>query len=316
MTFASTTAVKNQGLGVKRPSLATCLELLKPITWFPPMWAFMCGVVSTGLAFSGNWLVILAGIVLAGPLVCAMSQAINDWHDRHVDAINEPDRPIPSGRMPGRWGLYIAVLWSALSLVVAAYLGTWVFVATVVGLTLAWAYSAPPFRFKQNGWMGNTVCAICYEGLAWFTGAALLVGGWPDWRIVTLAVLYSAGAHGIMTLNDFKSISGDRKMGVKTIPVLHGAENAARIASIVMVVPQIIVCALLYKWGLPTHAAVIAVLLMVQIGFMFKYLLNGISILLNPRKNAAFYNLFGVTLYVAGMLVSAFGIGSILAGVS
>jgi chlorophyll synthase len=119
-----------------------------------------------------------------------------------------------------------------------------------------------------------------------------------------------------MTLNDFKSISGDRKMGVKTIPVLHGAENAARIASIVMVVPQIIVCALLYKWGLSTHAAVIAVLLMVQIGFMFKYLLNGISILLNPRKNAAFYNLFGVTLYVAGMLVSAFGIGSILAGVS
>jgi chlorophyll synthase len=31
-----------------RPSLSTIAELLKPITWFPPMWAFACGVVSSG----------------------------------------------------------------------------------------------------------------------------------------------------------------------------------------------------------------------------------------------------------------------------
>ena len=60
-----------------------------------------------------------------GPLVCATSQAVNDWFDRHVDAINEPNRPIPSGRMPGRWGLYIAVLWTLLSLAVATLLGPW-----------------------------------------------------------------------------------------------------------------------------------------------------------------------------------------------
>lgn len=315
MTVASATALETAHTGLKRPKLSTCLELLKPITWFPPMWAFMCGVVSAGVALSGNWLTIIVGVFLVGPLVCAMSQAINDWHDRHVDAINEPDRPIPSGRMPGRWGLYIAAIWSGLSLIVAAFLGAWVLVATVIGLTLAWAYSAPPFRFKQNGWLGNAVCAICYEGLAWFTGAALLAGGWPDWRVVTLAVLYSFGAHGIMTLNDFKSIAGDRKMAVKTLPVLHGAENAARIASVVMALPQVVVCVLLYNWGLPTHSLIIAGLLVAQIGFMFKYLLDGLSIMSNPRKNAAFYNLFGVTLYVAGMLVSAFGVGSIVGAV-
>jgi len=312
MTLASSNAIETTAGSLGRPSLATSLELLKPVTWFPPMWAFMCGVVSTGVAFSGNWLAIIVGIVLAGPLVCAMSQAINDWHDRHVDAINEPDRPIPSGRMPGRWGLYIAVIWSALSLIVASFLGVWVFAATCVGLFLAWAYSAPPLRFKQNGWLGNTACAICYEGLAWFTGAALLVGGWPDWRIVTMACLYSLGAHGIMTLNDFKSIPGDREMGVKTIPVLHGAENAARIASVVMAVPQVVVAILLYAWGLPVHAAIIAGLLVLQMFFMFKYLLDGIAILLHPRRNAAYYNMFGVLLYVIGMLVSAFGVGSLL----
>mgnify|MGYP000561985064 CR=1 FL=1 len=102
------------------------LELLKPITWFPPMWAFACGVVSSGASILENWLLLVAGVILAGPLLCATSQVVNDWYDREVDAINEPDRPIPSGRLPGRWGFYIAVAGTLLSLALGAALGTWV----------------------------------------------------------------------------------------------------------------------------------------------------------------------------------------------
>ena len=138
-----------------RPTLSTVAELLKPITWFPPMWAFCCGVVASGVEASGRWPIIVTGIVLAGPLVCATSQAVNDWFDRHVDAINEPTRPIPSGRMPGRWGLAIAIIWTVLSLLVAATLGPWGFGAALAGLALAWAYSAPPLRLKLNGWWGG-----------------------------------------------------------------------------------------------------------------------------------------------------------------
>src|SRR5215467_10713842 len=114
-----------------RPKLSAVVELLKPITWFAPMWAFGCGLISAGVSGDSRWLIVAAGVLLAGPLVCATSQAVNDWFDRDVDAINEPQRPIPSGRIPGRWGLYIACLWTALSLVVAATLGPWVFVAEI-----------------------------------------------------------------------------------------------------------------------------------------------------------------------------------------
>src|SRR5688500_15333455 len=138
-----------------RSALPAVLELLKPITWFDPMWAFGCGVVSSGASAGDRWPVVIASILLAGPLVCATGQAANDWCDRDVDAINEPDRPIPSGRIPGRWGLWIALGWTALSLLVATALGPWGFGAAVVGLVLAWAYSAPPVRLKRNGWWGN-----------------------------------------------------------------------------------------------------------------------------------------------------------------
>ena len=137
------------------PSLAATVELLKPLTWFAPMWAFGCGVVSSGTAIVDRWPYVVGGVLLAGPLVCGTSQAVNDWFDREVDAINEPHRVIPSGRMPGRWGLFIALANTALSLCVAVLLGPWVFGAALAGLLLAWAYSAPPFRLKRNGWYGS-----------------------------------------------------------------------------------------------------------------------------------------------------------------
>ncbi len=283
------------------------LELLKPITWFAPMWAFGCGVVSTGQPVGARWPLVVAGVALAGPLVCGTSQAANDWFDRHVDAINEPGRPIPSGRVPGRSGLAIAVGWSAVSLLVAAALGPWAFGAATVAVASAWAYSAPPLRLKANGWWGNTACGVCYEGLPWFTGAAIMTGAWPGGRVLLLAALYSAGAHGIMTLNDFKSVEGDRQTGIASLPVRLGVNRAARLACWVMGVPQVAVAALLALWGHPGQAAAVAALLAVQAALMARFLRN-------PRELAPWYNGTGTTLYVAGMMVAAFAARTVAAG--
>ena len=286
----------------QRPSLATVAELFKPITWFPPMWAFACGVVASGVSLEAKWPLAVVGVALAGPFVCATSQAVNDWYDRHVDAINEPARPIPSGRMPGLWGLYIAVLWTCVSLALAFVLGPWGFAATVVALLLAWAYSAPPVRLKENGWWGNAACGLSYEGIAWVTGAAVMAGGlMPDARSLLLALLYSIGAHGIMTLNDFKAVEGDRQMGVRSLPVQLGELRAAQVACWMMALPQVAVVALLTMWDRPLHALGVAILLVVQFGLM-RYFLASVS------KRALWYSGFGVPFFVSGMMVSAFAV--------
>ena len=288
-----------------RPTLSAVTELFKPITWFPPMWAFACGVVASGVAMDGKWLLALVGIVLAGPLVCATSQAVNDWFDRHVDAINEPQRPIPSGRMPGRWGLGLAVLWTGVSLAVALALGPWGFGAAALGLALAWAYSAPPVRLKENGWWGNAACGISYEGIAWTTGAAVMVGGaMPGTRSLALALLYSIGTHGIMTLNDFKAVKGDREMGVRSLPVQLGEQTAAGVACWIMGLPQLVVIVLLFAWGRPGHGLTVALLLGVQL-LMMDYFLAGVT------KRAYWYSGVGVPFFVAGMMVSAFALRSL-----
>jgi chlorophyll synthase len=287
------------------PALSAVVELLKPITWFAPMWAFGCGVVSSGAPIMENWPMLLAGVTLSGPLVCGTSQACNDWYDRHVDAINEPQRPIPSGRIPGYWGLGIALAWTVLSLAFAVFIGVWVLGAAIFGLAMAWAYSAPPLRLKLNGWWGNSAVGLCYEGLPWFTGAAALIGTAPGWRVVALALLYSIGAHGIMTLNDFKSVEGDSRMGVRSLPVQLGVNRAAWLACMVMAIPQTVVIALLFSWQQPIHALIVSGLLIAQ-GALMKRLLG------DPNKYAAWYNATGTTLYVLGMLASAFAVRALL----
>jgi chlorophyll synthase len=283
------------------PAPSAMLELIKPVTWFPPMWAYACGAVASGVAITEHLGLLIVGVILAGPVVCGMSQAANDWCDRHVDAINEPNRPIPSGRIPGRWGLWIALAMSLLSLALGATLGTWGFIATVVGVIAAWAYSVEPIRLKRSGWFGPGLVGLSYESLPWFTGAAVLSQTLPSGPIILIALLYGIGAHGIMTLNDFKALEGDAQMGVNSLPVTLGPERAAKVACIIMLVPQIFVILALAKWGQSTQAAIILALVLGQLWAM--------SVMLkDPKAKAPWYNATGVLMYVSGMMVSAFAL--------
>ena len=294
-------------VAVGRASPGALLQLLKPITWFPPMWAFLCGWISAGPGTGLSGWPLLAGVVLTGPLVCGASQIVNDWYDQDVDALNEPDRPIPSGRVPGKTAFWFAVVWTVIAQTWAILIGPWVAAATGLGLVLAWAYSAPPLRLKMNGWWGNSAVAISYEGLAWITGAAIVIGGdLPAEPILLIALLYSIGAHGIMTLNDFKSVEGDLAMGIRSLPAQLGPTRAARVACLFMLLPQLIVILLLVRWGLMPSALAVSLMVVAQLLAMRK-------LLRDPKQFAPWYNATGVSLYVLGMMAVAIGLGGWLA---
>ena len=283
------------------PSLISLLELIKPVTWFPPMWAFLCGVVSVGALNNNNTILILSGLLLAGPLVCGMSQAVNDWCDRHVDAINQPERPIPSGRVSAGWGFFTGIIMSATSILFAYYLGSLIFFATIIGVLAAWLYSLEPIRLKRSAIFGPGVVAICYEGLPWFTGAAIFTISLPNKEVLIVLSLYALGAHGIMTMNDFKATKGDKLLGINSLPVILGRKPATLVACLIMLFPQLIVISLFYFWGSLILAITLAVCVLLQS-------LSMIFLIRDPEKNTPFFNMTGVLLYIAGMMLSANGL--------
>jgi len=83
--------------------------------------------------------------------------------------------------------------------------------------------------------------------------------------------------------------------------VTLGPEVAAKVACTVMGLAQALVISLLLIWGKPWHALAVLVLLALQVRAMK-------TLLADPKGKAPWYNGAGVTLYVSGMMISAFAL--------
>ncbi|XLU46069.1 chlorophyll synthase, chloroplastic-like [Arachis ipaensis] len=98
-----------------------------------------------------------------------------------------------------------------------------VFYLAVGGSLLSYIYSAPPLKLKQNGWIGNFALGASYISLPWWAGQALF--GTLTSDIIVLTLLYSIAGLGIAIVNDFKSVEGDRALGLQSLLVAFGTET-------------------------------------------------------------------------------------------
>jgi len=281
--------------------LLRSLTLMKPVTWFGPVWAFVCGTIASGAT---AWTIddvgtIMLGTLLAGPVLCGVSQVINDYYDRDVDALNQPDRLIPAKLVSNAQIILTIALLLAVGVSIGMYLGANVALFSAIGLILAIMYSMPPFRAKRNGWIGNGLVGISYEGLAWLAGHAAFAG--LTTGSVLIAALYSLGAHGIMTINDYKSIEGDRLCNINSIPVLHGEKGAAWLTVITMNLAQLGVLAAFIYWQSWIIVAVLSVLLFLQFPTQRSFIKEPVEKHLN-------FSAIGVSFFVWGMMAAAIGL--------
>ena len=286
------------------------LQLMKPVTWIPLIWGVICGAAASG---GYHWrlpdlLAALACMVMSGPLLAGYTQTINDYYDREIDAINEPYRPIPSGAIPlAQVKLQIWVLLLA-GLAVAWGLDLWAGHRTPVLLLLAlggsfvsFIYSAPPLKLKQNGWLGNYALGASYIALPWWAGQALF--GQLTWTTALLTLVYSLAGLGIAVVNDFKSVEGDRALGLQSLPVVFGIQRASWISAGMIDVFQLAMVAVLIAIGQHFAAVLLVLLIVPQITFQDIWLLR------DPLAFDVKYQASAQPFLVVGMLVTALAIG-------
>jgi chlorophyll/bacteriochlorophyll a synthase len=286
------------------------LQLMKPVTWIPLIWGVLCGAAASG---GYRWclphfLAALACMLMSGPLLAGYTQTINDYYDREIDAINEPYRPIPSGAIPlGQVKLQIWLLLLA-GLAVAWGLDLWAGHRTPVLLLLAlggsfvsFIYSAPPLKLKQNGWLGNYALGASYIALPWWAGQALF--GQLSWTTALLTLVYSLAGLGIAVVNDFKSVEGDRALGLQSLPVVFGIERASWISAAMIDGFQLAMVAVLIAIGQHFAAVLLVLLIVPQITFQDIWLLR------DPISFDVKYQASAQPFLVLGMLVTAIAIG-------
>ena len=288
------------------------LQLMKPVTWVPLIWGVACGAAASGMYTwtPENVAKALLCMTMSGPFLTGYTQVMNDYYDREIDAINEPYRPIPSGLISETEAVAQFVLLLAGGLGIAYVLDGWaghetpvIFYEAIFGSFISYIYSAPPLKLKQSGWYGSYALGASYIALPWWAGQ-LLFGNNLTWDVALLTVLYSLAGLGIAIVNDFKSIEGDRELGLKSLPVEFGIDVAKWITVGTIDLTQLAVAAYVYQGlGERWYSIAIQLLVIPQVFFQFKYFIP------DPVKNDVKYQGAAQPFLVLGILMTGLAVG-------
>ncbi len=290
------------------------LALGRPSSWVLPMTALASGALASGaLSLDGDHVLrLVCGLLLAGPLMGGMSALVNALFDRDIDAINSPDRPLPSGQISTNAAIAQMGLMS-LAILLYAHgleegLGTHldsrlglgtsdadgIFLLVALTLGLIFAENAPPLSLRRNTWLSGVFFGFIAVLLPWFMGN-LLFGP------LTLAsalngVSFGLGAVGLLILLALRKVEGDRRVGVRSLSALLGPEVGFAIGAILVDTAYLAAGILMagQRW---VSVAGLGGLLVLQVVLQVWFLRRRMP----PRWTLA----AAIALFGAGMIVSA-----------
>lgn len=235
----------------------------------------------------------VTGFTLAGA-----AMTINDYYDKDIDTINEPERPIPSGQVKPREAVAFSLLLSSIGLVSAWLLGLRALAIAVFAWVIMMVYSS---WGKRKGFIGNIMVSINIA-LPFIYGGVVTSGSGPTFVYSLIAFLANTGREITKGIVD---LEGDRAEGVKTIAVQRGPRTASIAAALLYVAAGVIsliplVFGLVSVWYAPFVA-------LADIGLLYESL----SILRDPsRQNSRrikgrllYWMLFGLLAFAAGSLL-------------
>jgi geranylgeranylglycerol-phosphate geranylgeranyltransferase len=247
-----------------------------------------------------NWLNIFFGF-LTGFTFCAAAMVINDYYDRKIDLINEPQRPIPSGTIKPKEALaFMAALitmGSVFSLLVYPF-GLLCFLVALASLAITATYLTVG---KRSGLPGNFLVSACVA-IPFIYGSITAIGtvGLNVLLFASMAFLSNTGREITKGIADIK---GDATEGIKTLAVRYGEKNAAVVAALfyvsaVALTPLPWILDLVSFWFIP-------LVLVTDIG-----LAASSALLLRDysRENAKKIKKLVLLLFVAGLLAYVVGV--------
>ena len=235
-----------------------CLELARPGN----------AVAAGGLTFVGAF--VAGGLSAPAPAAFAVvatvlatggGNAINDYFDREIDAINRPDRPIPRGAVSPRGALLFSGLLFAVAVGLTLLLPLFAVAIALINLVALVAYTE---LFKGLPGVGNAL-------VAYLTGSTFLYGGAAvEGNLSPVVVLFALAASATMArevVKDVEDAAGDREEGLRTLPIVLGRRRALAVAAAFVVAAVVASPApyLLGTFGLP-YPVVLAPALAVMLG--------------------------------------------------
>lgn len=198
------------------------IELSRPINGFIAFVSVFLGafIASRSLILSTEVLLV----AIAALLILSAGNAINDYCDYKIDAINKPNRPIPSGRIRRKDAAIFSIILMIIGTSLALFVNWQAVLIAILVSTILIVYAV---WLKKTPLAGNIIVGI-------MTGLTFIAGGVAVNKITgtlipaTFALLYTTARE---IVKDIEDVEGDIRSGALTVPVVWG-EDVAKIIAI------------------------------------------------------------------------------------
>jgi geranylgeranylglycerol-phosphate geranylgeranyltransferase len=203
------------------------LEILRPFN-------ALMGVIAVLLVaiISGNFTIYVPVACVIVFIFTWAGNAINDYVDHKIDAINKPERPIPSGRISLRAAAIYSISLFTISTIMALVIGIIPGIIVVLSAILMFLYA---YRLKKSCLIGNM-------SIAFLTGLCFVFAG-VVLQTIFLSVLLGFYAF-LMTMareivKDMEDVEGDSAEGASTFPIRYGMRASSTLAAVFMIVASL-----------------------------------------------------------------------------
>jgi len=203
--------------------VGSLIEIMRPVNSIMVGLAIIVGAVITGGLSIISSFPTLVYAFFTGFTLTGASMVINDYYDQKIDAVNEPQRPIPSGRVTPNEALALTGILSLVGLSASYLVSIQTLGIALFGWVLLMAYSV---WGKRTGFLGNIMVSTCVS-LPFIYGGAIIGNTGQGLIYSLIALLTNTGREITKGIVD---IEGDSGSGIKTIAVMKGDKNAAYVA--------------------------------------------------------------------------------------
>lgn len=206
------------------------LRLMRPVNCLMMGFAVVVGAILAAQSFAEIPLSHLFFGFVTGFTLTAASMAINDYYDRGIDAVNEPNRPIPSGLTKPEEALGFASVLTVIGLATAFLTNTTSILCFLTALT-SWVVSVAYATVgKRTGLLGNFLVSACVA--IPFIYGSLAVTNTIKLNVLIFASMAFLSNTGREITKGIVDVQGDRTKNIRTLAVRYGEKSAAIAATI------------------------------------------------------------------------------------
>jgi geranylgeranylglycerol-phosphate geranylgeranyltransferase len=164
---------------------------------------------------------------LTGFMLTAASMIINDYYDREIDAVNEPNRPIPSGLIKPKEALVFAFALTAIGFATAYLTSVFCFVIAIIAWIISVTYTTVG---KRSGLPGNFLVSTCVV-IPFIYGSVAVINE-VKLNVLIFVSMVFLSITGREITKGIADVQGDRMQKVKTLAVRYGEKTAAMAAAL------------------------------------------------------------------------------------